>query len=46
MEEGDVADALALAGFFLEQRVFDQLGTGMPEARVRLIEALGHSGRL
>jgi DNA repair protein RecO (recombination protein O) len=46
MEEGDVADALALAGYFLERRVFDHIGQGMPEQRRRLIEALGYSGRL
>jgi DNA repair protein RecO (recombination protein O) len=42
----DIADGLALAGFFLERRIFDQKGEGMPPARVRLIEALGRSGRL
>ena len=46
VEEGDVADALALAGYFLERRVFDHIGQGMPEQRRRLIEALGYSGRL
>ncbi|MGE0045466.1 MAG: DNA repair protein RecO [Hyphomonadaceae bacterium] len=46
IEEGDVADALALAGFFLERRVFDQRGEGMPDARRRLIERLGFAGRL
>jgi DNA repair protein RecO (recombination protein O) len=46
LEEGDVADALALAGFFLEKRVFDHKGEGLPEARRRLIERLGFAGRL
>jgi DNA repair protein RecO (recombination protein O) len=46
LEEGDVADALALAGYFLERRVFDHKGEGMPEARRRLIERLGFAGRL
>ncbi|MGE0829120.1 MAG: DNA repair protein RecO [Hyphomonadaceae bacterium] len=46
LEEGDVADAFALAGFFLERRVFDQRGEGLPEARRRLIERLGFAGRL
>jgi DNA repair protein RecO (recombination protein O) len=46
VEEGDVADALALAGFFLERRLFDPQGLGMPEARRRLIERLGMAGRL
>jgi DNA repair protein RecO (recombination protein O) len=44
--EGDVADAFALAGYFLERRLFDQRGEGLPDARRRLIETLGHSGRL
>ncbi len=46
LESGDVADALAIAGFFLERRVFDQRGEGMPEARRRLIERLGFAGLL
>ena len=46
VEEGDVADALALAGYFLERRVFDQAGQGMPEQRRRLIETLGFAGKL
>jgi DNA repair protein RecO (recombination protein O) len=44
--EGDVADAFALAGFFLERRVFDAMGQGLPDARRRLIETLGRQGRL
>lgn len=44
--EGDIADGFALAGFFLETRIFDQRGEGMSPARARLIEALGRSGRL
>jgi DNA repair protein RecO (recombination protein O) len=43
---GDVADAFALTGFFLDRRVFDPQGQGMPDARRRLIELLGHAGRL
>lgn len=46
LSSGDVADAFALAGFFLERRVFDRHGLGLPDARRRLIEALGHSARL
>lgn len=46
VESGDVADAFALAGWFLESRVFERRGEGLPPARRRLIEALGHSGRL
>jgi hypothetical protein len=37
---------LALAGYFLERRLFDPQGQGMPPARVRLIERLGFAGRL
>ncbi|MBY0564996.1 MAG: DNA repair protein RecO [Hyphomonadaceae bacterium] len=46
LQPGDVADAFALAGHFLERRVFDHKGEGMPEARRRLIERLGFAGRL
>ena len=46
LSSGDVADAFALAGYFLERRVFDQRGEGMPEQRRRLIERLGFAGRL
>jgi DNA repair protein RecO (recombination protein O) len=46
VESGDVANALALAGFFLERRLFDPQGVNMPEARVRLIHRLGFAGRL
>jgi len=46
VEEGDVADALALAGHFLERRLFDQRGENIPDTRRRLIERLGFTGRL
>lgn len=46
LKSGDVADAFALAGFFLERRLFDVKGEGMPEQRRRLIERLGIAGRL
>lgn len=46
LKEGDVADAFALAGYFLERRLFDHKGEGLPEARRRLIERLGFAGRL
>lgn len=46
LESGDVADAFALAGFFLERRVFEHKGEGMPDQRRRLIEKLGFAGRL
>ena len=46
LKSGDVADAFALAGYFLDRRVFEQKGEGMPDARRRLIERLGFAGRL
>ncbi|MBS0386682.1 MAG: DNA repair protein RecO [Proteobacteria bacterium] len=46
LAEGDVAHAFALSGFFLERRLFDVKGEGMPEQRRRLIERLGFAGRL
>ncbi len=46
LKSGDVADAFALAGYFLDRRVFDHKGEGMPDARRRLIERLGFAGRL
>ncbi len=46
LKEGDVADGFALSGYFLERRLFDQKGEGLPEARRRLIERLGFAGRL
>ena len=46
LEPGDVAHAFALAGHFLERRLFDVKGEGMPEQRRRLIERLGFAGRL
>ena len=44
--DGDIADAFALAGYFLERRLFEQKGEQLPEARARLIERLGFAGRL
>jgi DNA repair protein RecO (recombination protein O) len=46
LKPGDVADAFALSGYFLERRVFEHKGEGMPDARRRLIERLGFAGRL
>lgn len=46
LKEGDIADAFALSGFFLERRLFDARGEGMPDIRRRLIERLGFAGRL
>jgi DNA repair protein RecO (recombination protein O) len=42
----DLADAFALTGHFLDRRIFDPMGEGMPNERRRLIETLGRSGRL
>ena len=46
LNPGDVADAFALTGFFLERRIADPKGEGLPDARRRLIEHLGMSARL
>lgn len=46
LESGDIANAFALAGHFLERRIFDPQGVNMPESRVRLIQRLGFAGRL
>src|SRR5689334_13894744 len=46
LASGDVAHAFALSGYFLERRLFDVKGEGMPEQRRRLIERLGFAGRL
>jgi DNA repair protein RecO (recombination protein O) len=46
LKPGDVADAFALAGYFLERRVFEHRGEGLPDGRRRLIERLGFAGRL
>ncbi len=46
LNPGDVADAFALTGYFLERRVADPKGEHLPDARRRLIEHLGLSGRL
>jgi DNA repair protein RecO (recombination protein O) len=37
---GDVLDALALAGFFLERHVFAPHGRGLPPARTRFLDML------
>lgn len=36
----DIADGLALTGFFLEQRVLGPQGQGLPPARTRLVDRL------
>jgi DNA repair protein RecO (recombination protein O) len=46
LNEGDVADAFALTGHFLERRIADPKGEGLPDARRRLIVHLGLGARL
>jgi DNA repair protein RecO (recombination protein O) len=43
---GDVADGFALTGHFIERELLNPDGKSMPEARARLIFALGKTGRL
>src|SRR6185312_7736087 len=38
---GELADGLALTGFFLERRVVEAHGRKMPAARARFVDALG-----
>jgi DNA repair protein RecO (recombination protein O) len=45
-QSGDVADGFALTGHFIARELLDPLRKTMPEARARLIFALGKSGRL
>lgn len=45
-ESGDVADGFALTGHFITRELLDPVRKTMPEARARLIFALGKSGRL
>ncbi len=45
-QSGDVADGFALTGHFIGRELLDPLRKTMPEARARLIFALGKSGRL
>ena len=46
LAEGDIADGLALTGYFLERRVLWPVDRQLPEARVRMMERLGAEGRL
>ncbi len=46
IETGDIADGLALTGFFLERDLLGQAQKPMPEARAQLIYALGRAGLL
>ncbi len=46
LEAGDIANGLALTGFFLERRVLWPINKTLPEARARLLERLSTAGRL
>ncbi|KAF0186399.1 MAG: DNA repair protein RecO (recombination protein O) [Hyphomonadaceae bacterium] len=46
IEKGDIADGLALTGWFLERDVLGQGHLNMPETRARLIYALGRADKL
>lgn len=46
LQSGDIADGLALTGWFLERDVLGQGYRTMPETRARLIYALGRAGKL
>ena len=44
VSEGDIADGLALTGYFLERRVLWTVNRQLPEARTRMIELLAGAG--
>lgn len=46
VESGDIADGFALTGWFLERDLLRQNNKELPEARARLIYALGKTNRL
>jgi DNA repair protein RecO (recombination protein O) len=46
LSSGDVADGLALAGWFLNRELLEPLQKELPEARYRLINTLAREGRL
>lgn len=46
VKEGDIADGFALTGWFLERDLLRQNYQELPEARARLIYALGKKGKL
>lgn len=46
IKKGDIADGLALTGWFLERDLLAQAFQTMPESRARLIYALGRKNRL
>jgi DNA repair protein RecO (recombination protein O) len=45
-EPGDIANGLALTGFFLQRRVLWPIDKDLPESRVRLVKALTDAGRI
>lgn len=45
-ESGDIADGFALMGHFIDRELLSPVRKTMPEARARLIFALGKTGRL
>jgi DNA repair protein RecO (recombination protein O) len=45
-EVGDIANGLALTGFFLQRRVLWPVDKDLPDARVRLVRALTDAGRI
>jgi DNA repair protein RecO (recombination protein O) len=46
VEPGDVADGLALAGWFLNRELLEPFQKELPEARYRLINTLARDGRI
>ncbi len=46
IEKGDIADGLALTGWFLERDLLAQAFQTMPESRARMIYAIGRKGLL
>lgn len=46
IQSGDIADGFALMGHFIARELLDPMRKTMPDARARLIFALGRSGRL
>lgn len=43
---GDIANGLALTGFFLQRRVLWPIDRDLPESRMRLVKALTDAGRI
>ncbi|GJL96626.1 MAG: DNA repair protein RecO [Hyphobacterium sp.] len=45
-EIGDIANGLALTGFFIQRRVLWPIDKDLPESRMRLVKALTDAGRI